>query len=313
MRIRPAFSVIMGAVLVAVTSACTAPGGGTPLVSASASGPRQELPAGWRWESYGGVEVGVPGDWGWDNGTQRLHQWCIVKEAHKVKPVVGRPGHSTLVGCPDGDTVLANTGTVVAFTRTKEADGSAQRGDRTTVRLDGVEVVVQAAAELRPRIAETIRRVKIDSNGCAATHAISAAPQWRPGTPANVAALPDVAGASVCKYQLGDTFAGAQPRLISSTRLDGAAAAAAIRGVAAAPVGGGPDDPASCAAEWAYGHEALVVRIRSALGPADLVIRYSGCDHNGFDDGLAVRSLTAGALAPFIAGPHEVGVPVRNR
>ena len=31
-----------------------------------------QVPAGWRWESYGGVQVGVPGDWGWDEGPVRL-------------------------------------------------------------------------------------------------------------------------------------------------------------------------------------------------------------------------------------------------
>jgi hypothetical protein len=309
MRTRPAFSLLIGTLLVAVGSACTSTGSAAPGPSASSSGHGPGLPAGWRWESYGGVEVGVPGDWGWDNGTQRLLQWCIVKAAVKAKPAVGRPSYATLVGCPDGDTVLANTGPVVAFNRTTEADGVVRKGDRTTVRLDSVEVVVQAAAELRPRIVETIRRGEIDSYGCPTTHAISGNPQWRPATPANVASLKDVASASVCKYPLGDRLPGTQPRLLSSVRLDGAAATEAIRGVATAPVGGGPDDPDSCAEEWAYGDEAIVVRVRSSLGPAELVIRYSGCDHNGFDDGGAVRSLTAGALAPFIAGPHAVGVP----
>jgi len=36
------------------------------------------------------------------------------------------------------------------------------------------------------------------------------------------------------------------------------------------------------------------------------VLRYSGCDHNGFDDGIAVRSLTAKTVGPFVAGPNQV-------
>src|SRR3954465_15549674 len=56
------------------------------------------LPDGWRWESYRDVEVGVPADWGWGSGDQRLGQWCT-NEKHP-KPIVGRPGVSTLVGCP---------------------------------------------------------------------------------------------------------------------------------------------------------------------------------------------------------------------
>ena len=41
-------------------------------------------------------------------------------------------------------------------------------------------------------------------------------------------------------------------------------------------------------------------------GPTEIVLRYAGCDHNGFDDGVAVRSLTAAAVAPFVAGPNRV-------
>ena len=115
---------------------------------------------------------------------------------------------------------------------------------------------------------------------------------------------------SICKYELREHLPGTRPRLLSSSRLDGAAAARAISGVTAAPDGSGPNDPESCAAEWAYGDEAIVLRIRSSAGASELVDRYSGCDHNGFDDGAAVRKLTGPALAPFIGGPHRVGVPV---
>jgi len=80
-----------------------------------------------------------------------------------------------------------------------------------------------------------------------------------------------------------------------------------------APVGGGPNRPDTCMKSYSYGEEAIVLRIRSAAGPTELVIRYSGCDHRGFDDGVAVRRLTAGALAPFIAGPHQQYVPILDR
>jgi altronate dehydratase len=32
----------------------------------------------------------------------------------------------------------------------------------------------------------------------------------------------------------------------------------------------------------------------------------TGCDQNGLDDGTTVRTLTAKAVAPFIAGPNMV-------
>jgi hypothetical protein len=34
------------------------------------------------------------------------------------------------------------------------------------------------------------------------------------------------------------------------------------------------------------------------------VVRYSGCDHNGFDDGVTVRTLTAAAITPFLTGAN---------
>ena len=233
--------------------------------------------------------------------------------------MVGRPGAATLVGCraadadPDAATLIANTGTVVAFDRTTEADGVAEQGDRTTVRLDSVEVDVQAPADLRQRIVATIRRAGLDSNGCPTTHALSTKPQWRPGTPAEVGSLQAVTTVSACRYGIGEPVPGLRPRLLGSLRLDGPAAARAIGEIAKAPVGGGPNRPDTCMKSYSYGEEAIVLRIRSAAGPTELVIRYSGCDHRGFDDGVAVRRLTAGALAPFIAGPHQQNVLIFDR
>jgi hypothetical protein len=167
---------------------------------------------------------------------------------------------------------------------------------------------VQAPAELRQRIVETIRPAGTDSYGCPATHGVSTRPQWRPGTQAKIHSLRNVSAVSVCKYQVGEQLPGVPPRLITSTRLDGAAAARVISAIVAAPDGGGPNEPTSCTRDSAYGDEVIVLRVRSSLTPAQLVVRYSGCDHRGFDDGITVRRLTATALAPLIAGPHAVGI-----
>jgi hypothetical protein len=306
MRIRPACCVIMGALLVAVSAACTSLKSPAAAPSVASIG----LPTTSRAESYGGLELSVPADWGWGNGTQRLLQWCVGRTGNEPEPIVGRPGDITFRLCPDGHTLLANTGPVVGFDRTTRADGVSYEGDRATVRLDSVEIVVQAPAELRQRIVESIRRVPVDSNGCPATHAISTKPTWRPGKAGKLASLEKVSAVSICKYQLGEHVAGVPGRLISSSRLDGAEAARAVGAVAEAPAGGGPDQPTGCVEGVTFGNEAIVARIRSAAGPTDLVVRYSGCDVNGFDDGVAVRKLTAAALAPFITGPHRVGVPV---
>jgi hypothetical protein len=295
--------------LVLIVSACASqdPAPSAPELAASAG-----LPAGWRWESYGGVQAGVPGDWAWADGSQRLSQWCTFEQDAIAKPVVGRPGAVTLVGCANGgtpppETLVAKTGTVVVFDRTTEPPGVQEAGDQTAVRLDGVVVRVNAPRELRQRIVATIHRVAVDAYGCPAEHPIAARPQWRPAKPVDVASLRNVSSVSACKFDLDKGGIGdPPPRLSSSLRLDGSAAQAAIREVAKAPTGGGPDDPGSCLPEVSYGDQAIVLLVRSAAGESEIVLRYSGCDHNGFDDGVSVRTLTARAVAPFVAGPNEV-------
>ena len=48
-----------------------------PVSLAEPIGPQPALPAGWRWESYGGVQVGVPRFWGWDSAALRIDAWCV--------------------------------------------------------------------------------------------------------------------------------------------------------------------------------------------------------------------------------------------
>lgn len=273
---------------------------------------RPTLPAGWRWESYGGIQVGVPDDWGWGNSSQRLSQWCIASNAEVAQPIVGRPGPATLVGCsgeersPAPETLIRNTGQVVGFGRGEvRSPGVAHEGDRTTVRLGGVSVTIQAPPALRRRIAETVHPVKVDLFGCRVTHPISAHPAWRP-EPADVASLTQVSAVSACKYQLAQDPSWPEARLLSSLRMEGSAAARTIQHLAKAPLGGGPDNPDLCLPGVSHGDEIIILRVRSSAGLTEVVLRYSGCNHNGFDDGVSVRSLTAAAVAPFVTGPNVV-------
>jgi hypothetical protein len=303
------------ALLLLALAACGAPATPSPGATTAAAG---DLPDGWRWESYGGVEVGIPGDWGWDNGSQRLGQWCVRDQPGP--PAVGRPGMSTAVGCsatgspatgsPAPHTLVTNTGPIVAFESTGDrTDGVTREGDRVTVRRAGTAVIVQAAAAVRDRIVATIRPAPRDSFGCTATHPISSTPSYRPAEPAAVTGRTSVTSVSACKYTL-PRVPGDKDRaglsLYSALRLDGPAAQQAVRTVAAAPAGGGPDAPGQCLPESSYGDDAIVLTVRSAAGDSEIVLRYSGCDHNGFDDGVTVRALTADAVRPFIAGPNEV-------
>ena len=150
--------------------------------------------------------------------------------------------------------------------------------------------------------------MRVDAYGCPAGCPFSADPARRPDPAVPVESLTGVTAMSVCRYAVTtpDGYpAGARP-LISSSRLEGEDAAAAVAAVAAAPVGGGPDAPEHCLPEYSYGDELVVLRIESDQGPSEVVLRYSGCDHNGFDDGSTVRSLTAEAVRAVVTGPHQV-------
>ena len=260
-------------------------------------GSRTDLPAGWRWESYGGLEVGVPGDWGWDERELRLETPCV-GQGRPQEPVVGRPSGIVLaVGCA-GSTLMRDTGWVVGFgDGPGHPDGVEHVRDRSTVWLDGVEVVLQAPALLRKRIAETIHRVRTDSSGCPVTHPILGRPGLRPSPAVEVTRLRAVTAVSACRDRLNSS----PPLLFSSLRVD----PAAVQRIARAPVGGGPDFPGECLPEYAYGRYVIVLRVRSAAGLTEIVLRYAGCDHNGFDDGAAIRTLTPQNLAPFTAGANR--------
>ena len=291
------------------------------------------LPSGWRWESFGGVEVGVPGTWGWGDSGLRLDAWCINSASRDKSPVVARPGEAIpAIGCGDGGTSLANTGPVVGLGHAfiidgpdpassaiptaapgfydPAPDGVTREGDRTTIHLSGVEVVIQAAPALREQIAVTVHRVDIDANGCPATHPLSLNPALRPTPPTDLTALPGAAAVSVCRYELRSSFAGKQgkPGLLSSLRLTGAKAEKALQAITRTPSGSGPDQPDNCAPEEAYGEQAIVLRIfpQTTRTPTELFVRYAGCTHHGFDDGTRLHQLTQTALDPFTTGPNAV-------
>lgn len=274
------------------------------------------LPAGWRWESYRDVEVAVPVDWGHENGSQRVHQWCIWEGP--THPAVGRPGVTTAVGCMEGagqvphpSTRVDRLGTFVAF---EAALGPAEQqetteGDRTTVRAGVVEVLVQAEPTLRRRIVDSIRHISVDANGCPVSEPISQNPGRRPHPAADVTRLSGVRAVSACKYSLQEGLNDNRltgPTLVSSLRLEAEAATQAVAAIKAAPLGGGPDNPDQCLPEVSFGDEAIVLTVTSDQGTSVIYLRYSGCDHNGFDDGVNRRALTKEAVTPFITGPNMI-------
>lgn len=176
-----------------------------------------------------------------------------------------------------------------------------EAGDRTTIRRRGVEVRVQVEAALRAQIVATFRIVDVDSAGCATSHPVSVDPARRPDPAMDVTELTGVTSVSVGKFLVGRDAYDSDPRLISSLRLDGAAASAAVGAIAHLMVGSGPNDPEHCLPEVSYGDEIVVLGVRSEQDQSEIYLRYSGCDHHGFDDGVNVRRLTEQSLKPFSA------------
>jgi hypothetical protein len=271
------------------------------------------LPDGWRWESYRDVVVGVPGDWAYTGG--RISDWCAA-EGKDPKPGVGRPGAVLSIGCPqpspgepDPGSLLKNGGTYVAFASTEQ--NLKTEGDRDVLTLGSTAVVIQAPEALRAQIAETVQqRNDVDHNGCPITHPISSDPSWRP-SPVDPAVFEDVTSMTACRYDLrtarNEPLPADAPTLVSSVQVSGAKARSTAAAIAASPTGGGPDDPSSCTEDTWYGDEVIVVRLDRPDGaPEYLVVRYSGCNHNGIDDGTVVHPLTVDNARPFFSGSNWI-------
>ncbi|MCW2748557.1 MAG: hypothetical protein JWP10_1699, partial [Nocardioidaceae bacterium] len=169
-----------------------------------------------------------------------------------------------------------------------------------------INVVIQAPVALRDKIARTVRTFEVDHLGCPATHDVTLHPERRPT--ANDAPLVGVTSVTACRYAVlyeSDRASRPpiQPSLLSSARWGGKAASDLVRAIESAPRGTGPNDSSTCLD--AYGDEMMTLRIVSETGVSQMYVRYSGCDHHGFDDGALVRALTRTSLRPFLEGPNR--------
>ncbi|MGB3437390.1 MAG: hypothetical protein WBA97_01450 [Actinophytocola sp.] len=86
---------------------------------------------------------------------------------------------------------------------------------------------------------------------------------------------------------------------LSSRLVTGAAARQAATAIQSAPEGQGPDDPTSSESD---GAEIVVLRIKTADGTREVVVRYSGGARNGFDDGTTRHELTTDSARPLLTG-----------
>lgn len=292
--------------LVGCGSAPQGPATPTTGPSASPNVPETPLPEGWRWESYRGVQVGVPADWGWTSGSQRLGQWCLGYEG--AEPAVGRPGPATEVGCfgegnPPPETLVVNTGEVVVFAPSSDGavSDTAAVGDREVVTVGGVDVVIQTAdPELRARIAATVHAAEVDAAGCAADHPAARDASWRPADAGALPAVEEVEYVTACRYGIvGENAPGAT--LAGSRLLSGEAAQRLAEAIAGAPQGSGPNAPDQCL----HGDpaEIIVLSVRADGRSREIAVHYSDCVDNGFDDGTEIRALTKDAASAIFQGP----------
>ncbi|MDQ4085412.1 MAG: hypothetical protein M3165_06290, partial [Actinomycetota bacterium] len=251
---------------------------------ASASGP------GWRWESWGGVQVRVPRGWGHAD----LTQWCV--DEGPSGPAVDRPelqGTRAVCSVYDDGRPTYTGGLLL-----RRADDPLRlsRGDvapYATARIHTVGDVTLTVVDIDPTVGSAIlgsARVvgRRDAHGCPPRLAPSA------GT-GEAAALVDVDAVSVCRYGLTGWD---RPTLISSRRLVGQRADDVLHGVRHAPVG--PPTRAGC-------HSAAVEVATLVLWdggrPTTAVVRYDGCRGHGLADGVHHRRLTGEVLAPILVPP----------
>ena len=71
-------------------------------------------------------------------------------------------------------------------------------------------------------------------------------------------------------------------------------------------MGSGPNRPSNCIEEVHYGDQIIVLRISHAGGDSQVYLRYSGCNHHGFDDGTSMHRLTRAGVGNFFVAGVEI-------
>jgi DNA-directed RNA polymerase specialized sigma24 family protein len=179
--------------------------------------PDSVLPAGWRAESWRGVEVGVPEDWGYVS----LSTWCSARDEGST-PRVERPGRYPALDC------RPPLGPGVQF-RTVGDPAPEVASDLVVdeVRLGSVVVLVATDdEELTEKVLSTARLVeRLDAAGCEVQRSVPRAGRTFPPADPGATAL------SVCRYGVG--FSG--PNLVQSERLSVLDSAEALQALDEAP------------------------------------------------------------------------------
>lgn len=258
---------------------------------------------GWRWESWGGVQVQVPDEWGYGD----LTQWCVTRGPDG--PAVDRPEMvSTRAVCSllDDGRPTYTGGLLLRRASQSPRLSRADVAPYATVRIHTIGDVTLTVVDIEPAVGSAILASaevvgRRDVNGCEPRRG-----RARPTPPVDrprdgpIARVASVESVSVCRYGLSGW---PRPTLIGSRRLTGRSAEEVLAALRAAPA----RPPSAAGPRCRGGAEELAVLELwpdgRAKTPTSVVVRYDGCRGHGVDDGLSRRGLTADVLAPILAPP----------
>lgn len=308
----------VAAVLLVPVAFGLAGGGTTPDAASQQSvplvDPRPVDRTGWRWESWGGIQVQVPGTWGHGD----LTQWCVTRGPDG--PAVDRPemeGTDAMCSLSDNGRSTYTGGLLLRRTEEALRLSRADVAPYATSRIHTVGDVTMTLVDIDPAVGDAIllsaqvigRR---DYNGCEPRRdLLEPSPLGGRSGTSPLAGVGRVGSVSVCRYGL---TGWPQPTLISSRRLTGRPGGDLLSAVRSAPVL--PRTPLPAATACAPSEEIAVLEFWPRPGselPVSVVVRYDGCRGHGIDDGRSLRALTAEVLDPVLVAPWTGAPPTDVR
>ena len=310
-RRRLAGGVAVAAALVLPVALAVAPGATAP--DGDEPGVLRPVPtlnvSGWRWESWGGVQVQVPPSWGHAD----LTQWCVSRGPDG--PAVDRPelvGTHAMCSLHDDGRPTYTGGLLLRRAETSPRLSRADVAPYASTRIYTLGGVTLTVVDIDPAIGSAILASaqvigRRDYNGCQPHQQVGGAGFLADGpTAALRSGIGPADTVSICRYGLRG-WAG--PTLISSHRLSGRAADDLVDALREAPRVVAPSRARHCRAAE---REFAVLELwpaddggAPAVTPASLLLRYDGCRGHGLYDGLEVRRLTPSVLEPVLVPPFS--------
>ncbi len=268
-----------------------------PMISGPATG---TVPADWRAESYGGVQLYVPSDWGWGYSPLRdsIDDDTVLAcgtgvglmaggsrptevEAQQ-SPYVGHPTHGSdmcTVGIP------ATTQPYVWFDSLVEPGTEDLPGGFTRVTVDVGDQRVSVASDNateRDAIIAAVEPVDVDDNGCRTDlqHVANIYPEYDAQGPIEgsdpTGDIGDVKRMAICAYANED-----ETEFVYSTALDGRAAQAVFDSIVAAK----PPDEADASCNKTGELYTVLLQVTGTAGRSIIPAHLGGCEAGYVVDG----------------------------